>query len=153
MKKAGVPIKNGENREYTDAQIWTILQRDYGPVKWKWMPEIIFSRDFLISEFAFQSFNVFEPHINIASHFANRGHQTEKIAFVEYSVDGFTFGFGSFFRELNEIYNYARDVRLSGLRASESRNQVTKCLSCGSTDLSIRGSHLVCDYCQSKYAK
>ena len=42
--------------------------------------------------------------------------------------------------------------QLGNSSQSASVSRVTKCLNCGSTELTARGAYVVCDFCQSKFS-
>lgn len=152
-RKIGLQIPTEEDRVYSDAHIWKILQTQYGPVKMKWLPRILWSKDFMFNDFNFHSYAELNPLNQIAAHFSNRGHQTTQIAEVGYTLNGSEWHMASFFCDLREIYDHVRERKLQGSSQYSMSPQITKCQSCGSTELTVQDSHLVCDYCQSKYAR
>lgn len=147
----------GETVERANGQlnekIMGLLAAKYGPLNIKWLPHILWSKDFLISEFSFNSYEELTGFDQASKAFSGRGHQTDLFAHVEYSGNDGKGWLWSFFSELRDIYDHVRDRKLQGSNPVEAMSLTTKCQSCGSTELTIRGTYLVCDYCQSKYAR
>ena len=143
----------GNRRKYSDDQILEILDQKYGPLGSKWLPKIIFSNDFLISNINLQEYQESELAVTIANQFRSRGHQVDIVGYFKFSVDGVFYVTCSVFDDIRKIYDHIRNVQLGNYSQAANVSEVTKCLNCGSTELTVRGGYAVCDYCQSKFSK
>lgn len=117
------------------------------------MPQIKWSKDCLIGEFVFAQYSEAECPDELVAVFGSRGHQTRLIAEADLSINGLEFTVFTFFSELADIYAYVREKKLESFSRSGTTNSITKCQGCGSTELTVQGSHLVCGYCQTKYVR
>ena len=142
----------GNQRKHSDDQIIGILNLKYGPLGFKWLPEITFSNDVLMSDFILKAYQEIEPAVTIAKQFRSRGHQVDRVGFFEFSVHGASEVASSFLDDIRKIYDHIRNVQLGNSSQSASVSRVTKCLNCGSTELTARGAYVVCDFCQSKFS-
>lgn len=129
------------------------LKSFYGPLNIQWLPQILWSHDMAMTDFTPMSYSERVRSEGEVQRFAGRGHQTELVAEIVSSSIGYQGIMMSFFGDLHDIYNFVMDRKIHGSTSSGSVNRTTKCENCGSTELTIRGSHLVCDYCQSKFAR
>ena len=143
----------GDQRKYSDDQIIGILTQKYGPLGFKWLPEITFSNDVLMSNFTLKAYQESELAVTIANQFRSRGHQVDSAGYFEFSVDGSSEVLCSVFYDIRRIYDHIRNVQLGNYSQSANSSEVTKCVNCGSTELTVRGGYAVCDYCQSKFSK
>jgi hypothetical protein len=139
-------------RKYSDSQILEMLIKKYGPIEQKWLPEVISSSDILISDFIVKKYAEVKPSPSLLSAFEKRGHQLDLVGYFEYSVDGSVETLCSFFNDIRKIYDHIRNAKLGNLPTSNSVARITKCLNCGSTELTVKEKQVVCDFCQSKFA-
>ena len=139
----------------------------YGPIRPKWLPEIIFQRNLFISDIKITiPYTLEQMTEKKAKPFKDRGHQLDVVGSFGFHSDGLEplDGFGpsvfSFFDGIKQIYDHILDTQLRkklasdnvGQTSSNSKSQITKCLNCGSTELTARGAYVVCDFCQSKFS-
>ena len=143
----------GIQRKFSDNEVTQILIHKYGPLGVKWLPEIVFSNDVLISDFILKGYKEIEPSRDIANQFRSRAHQVDRMGHFQYSVHGSSEYLCSFFDDIRKIYDHIQNVQLGKVITQENVSEVTKCLNCGSTELTVRGGYAVCDYCQSKFSK
>ena len=129
-----------------------LLTKKYGPIGHKWLPETTFSSDTLISEITLNSYQENRPHGSVASIFKFAGHQVDNVGDLSFSVNGSAMCVSSFFEDIRKIYDHIQSIKLGKLSPSDNVSRVTKCLNCGSTELTAQGAHIVCDYCQSKFS-
>ena len=142
-------------RKYFDDQILETLNQKHGPLVRRRLPEIIFSNEFLMSDFILGAYRERESTFTTAKQFGSRGHQVDRTGCFEYSLrgsDGSSAELCSFFDDIRRIYDHIRDVQLRSYSQSANVSRVTKCLNCGATELTARGSNVVCDFCQSKFS-
>jgi hypothetical protein len=143
--------KIGSLRRYSDQQVVDILTKKYGPINFKWLPEILFSNDVLISDFILKSYAESETAFTVANQMRPRGHQVDRIGYFEFSIHGSAEVLNSFFDDIRRIYDHIRNVKLGVQSSSASVSRVSKCASCGSTELTVQGGYAICDYCQTKF--
>ena len=139
-----------EKKRFSDSQILEILTKKYGSL-YKWLPEIISSSDMLLKDFIIKKYAEIKPSQSLVVAFEKRAHQKNHVGYFEYTVDGSTETLYSFFDDIRKIYDHIRNAKLGNLPLPNSATRITKCLNCGSTELTARGAQLVCDFCQSKY--
>lgn len=132
-----------------------LLSEKYDPIGHKWLPKITFSSDYLMSDITVNSYHEDEPARTVVSWFKSfkPNHQVDLLGLLSFSVNGFATVFNSFFDDIRKIYDHIQDVKLGKVITQENVSEVTKCLNCGSTELTVRGGYAVCDYCQSKFSK
>jgi hypothetical protein len=150
-KKFGKHVTNFQ-RVYSDLQVWDILIAKYGNELVS-KCEVTFSNDFLISDISVQSYQEGPAAPFVARHFNGRGHQIENIGFFESIINGSSEYCHSFFEDIRDIYKHVRDVKIGNHASLSNSNQISKCSNCGSTELTVRGAQLVCDFCQSKFSR
>jgi hypothetical protein len=152
----------------TTDNYWVTNSSLYGPIRPKWLPEIIFQRNLFISDIEITiPYELVQATKKLAKPFKDRGHQLDVVGSFGFHSDGLKplDGFGpslfSFFDDIKQIYDHIQDTQLRkklaldsvGQTSSNSKSQITKCLNCASTELTVRGEYVVCDYCQSKFPK
>ena len=132
-----------------------LLSEKYGPSGHKWLPKITFSSDYLISDITLNSYHEDQPARTVVSIYKafKLKHQVDLLGILNFSVNGSTTVFNSFFDDIRKIYDHIQNVKLGKVITQENVSEVTKCLNCGSTELTVRGGYVVCDYCQSKFSK
>jgi hypothetical protein len=132
-----------------------LLSEKYGPIGHKWLPKITFSSDYLISDIAVNSYHEDQPARTVVSYYKlfKVKHQVDLLGLMNFSVNSSTTVFNSFFDDSRKIYDHIQNVKLGKVITQDNVSEVTKCLNCGSTELTVRGGYVVCDYCQTKYAK
>ena len=138
-------------RRYSDQQVVDILTKKYGPINYKWLPEILFSNDVSINDFILKSYAESETAFTVANQMRPRGHQVDQIGYFEFSIHGSAEVLNSFFDDIRKIYDHIRNVKLGVQPSPESTSRVSKCASCGSTELTVQGGYAICDYCQTKF--
>lgn len=143
------PVKG--HRIYSDEAVVSQLVSKYGELRWKWLPQVVWSFDLDISQVSLGEFGELVPSSFVLEQFRNFRHQKEKICFFEYSGRDWSQHVFSFFGNLYDIYIHIRDVKSNIALGAKVSGRITKCLSCGSAELTIRGSYTICDYCQSKF--
>ena len=155
-----IKIKFGEHFPTTD-NYWVNISSLYGPIRPKWLPEITFQRNLFISDVEFTiPYNLEQATKSFAKPFKNRGHQLDVVGSFYFYSDGFRSFVNSFFDDVKKIYDHIQDTQLRkklaldnvGHTFSNNKSQINKCLNCGSTELTARGAHVVCDFCQSKFS-
>lgn len=146
----------------TTDNYWVNVSSLYGPIRPKWLPEITFQRNLFISDIEITiPYNLEKATKLLAKPFKDRGHQLDVVGSFGLHSDGFGSLVTSFFDDVKKIYDHIQDTQLRkklaldnvGQNSSINKSQITKCLNCGSTDLTVRGEYVVCDYCQSKFSK
>ena len=132
-----------------------LLSEKYGPTGHKWLPKITFSSDYLISDITLNSYHEDQPARTVVSFYKafKLKHQVDLLGILSFSVNGSTTVFNSFFDDIRKIYDHIQNAKLGKVITQENVSEVTKCLNCGSTELTVRGGYAVCDYCQSKFSK
>jgi len=132
-----------------------LLSEKYGPNGHKWLPKITFSSDYLISDITLNSYHEDQPARTVVSIYKafKLKHQVDLLGILNFSVNGSTTVFNSFFDDIRKIYDHIQNVKLGKVITQDNVSEVTKCLNCGSTELTVRGGYVVCDYCQSKFSK
>lgn len=133
----------------------SLLSEKYGPKRHKWLPKITFSSDYLISDVTLNSYHEDQPARTVVSYYKSPKlkHQVDLLGILNFSVNGSTTVFNSFFNDIRKIYDHIQNVKLGKVITQDNVSEVTKCLNCGSTELTVRGGYAVCDYCQSKFSK
>lgn len=132
-----------------------LLSEKYDPIGHKWLPKITFSSDYLISDITLNSYHEDQPARTVVSYYKlfKLKHQVDLLGILNFSVNGSTTSFNSFFDDIRKIYDHIQNVKLGKVITQDNVSEVTKCLNCGSTELTVRGGYAVCDYCQSKFSK
>lgn len=145
------PLKG--QRVYSDEEVLSQLMSKYGHLPWKWVPPVTWSQDLEIANISLNEFGENTPAPFVLDHFRMHSHQKDRICYFQYSGDGWSQYVSSFFGNLHDIYLHIRDAKANSLRDAKNFSRVTKCKSCGSTELSVRGAYTICDYCQSKFGR
>ena len=132
-----------------------LLSEKYGPIGHKWLPKITFSSDYLISDIILNSYHEEQTSRSVTNYFKLRKpkHQINLTGAISFSVNGSASSFFSFFDDIRKIYDHIQNVKLGKVMTQDNVSEVTKCLKCGSTELTVRGGYAVCDFCQSKFSK
>jgi hypothetical protein len=146
-------FEEGVSELRTYSEHLNMLEKKYGPIGHKWLPEIVFSSDYLISDFTLNSYQEISPPRSVSGAFRRSGHQVELLGILSYSVNGSAWWLNSFFDDVRKIHDHIRNIKIGILSPVDDVSQVTKCISCGSTELTVRGGYAVCDFCQTKYTK
>lgn len=140
-------------RVFSDDEVLSRLVSKYGHPSWKWVPPVTWSYDLPLADMALNAFGEGTPEPYVLHQFQMHSHQKDRICYLQYSGDGWSRTVSSFFGNLHDLYLHIRDVKANALRDAKSASRVTKCKSCGSTELTVRGAYTVCDYCQSKFGR
>jgi hypothetical protein len=140
-------------RVWSDEQVLTELTSKHGQLKWKFLPQVNWSNDIQIADITLDQFVETTPFPFVTDHFAGFPHQKNQICYFQYSGHGWSQVVNSFFGNLHDIYLHIRDLKSHTSREAESFSRITKCTSCGSTELTLRGAYTICDYCQSKFGR
>ena len=154
------------------AQYLDLLVKHYGPIGHKWLPQITHSFDFFISEITANSYNEGVLNPKIAQYFIEpvdyTGNFKERLrvqkehslnlrskayAHFQFTGNNTFWSLNTLFDDANEIYDHIRNVKLGILSPKDNVSQVTKCINCGSTELSVSDGYAVCDFCQSKFSQ
>jgi hypothetical protein len=140
------------DRVYNDLQVRDRLIAKYGDqliLKY----EVTSSKEFFISEVAVQSYQESFAAMSTVARFKDRKHQIENLGSFELVFNSSSQRCHSFFESIRDIFKHIRDVNLGIVENLGDSSRVTKCLNCGSTELTVKGTQVVCDFCQSKYVR
>ena len=140
-------------RIWSDEEVLSKLTLKHGQLNWKYLPQVTWSNDIQIADMTLNQFAEGPPDPYVTHHFAMYPHQKNQICYFQFSVAGVSAIINSFFGNLHDIYLHIRDLKSDTSREAESFSRVTKCTSCGSTELTVRGAYTICDYCQSKFGR
>lgn len=150
-KFGAIPAQS--QRTYDDEQVLNKLRSVYGPLKWKWLPEVTSSISFPIGSVVCGSYSEGTPNLGIQSALTALMSEVGTCGAFEVSIGGHEWEiWGVFCREAFELYTQLRDHSLRNTSNPASANRMSKCPNCGSTELTARGFQIICDFCQSKFS-
>jgi hypothetical protein len=160
------------NRGLNHSRKLDLLVKHYGPIGHKWLPQITHSFDFFISEVIVNSFKegvlnpkvaqYFKPTVKYTMNSKEWNRRSDEIqsewnaktvGIVQFTGNNTVWTLNTLFDDANEIYDHIRNVKLGKLSPKNNVSQVTKCINCGSTELSVSDGFAVCDFCQSKFSQ
>lgn len=146
------PLK-GQKR-YSEIEVRDLLVAKHGRLRFEYLPQVVWSQDIQIADITLNEFAEDTPAPFVLDYFGYfYTHQKDQICYFQYSGTEWSQYVSSFFGNLHDIYLHIRDVKANARREAASVSKVTKCTSCGSTELTVRGAYTVCDYCQSKFGR
>ncbi len=136
---------------YSDVQVRDILEAKYSDQLIS-KYEVTSSKEFLISEATVQHYQESFAAMSTVARFKDRKHQIENLGSFELVFDGSSQRCHSFFEDIRDVFKHIRDVNLGIVETEGDSSRLTKCHNCGSTELTVKGAQVVCDFCQSKFS-